>query len=182
MKAGKKIYRSAATAACTALCIILPFAFHMIPNGGILFSPMHLPVLLCGIVCGPQYGLICGILGPLLSSAITGMPGMANLPTMMIELAIYGLVTGLMMHFIHTGRQIADLYVSLLIAMLSGRIIAGIVRAFIFSPGGYTLKVWATGYFVSCLPAIILQLLLIPFIYTALQRTGLLPNRDKLNH
>lgn len=173
------LYKSAATAACIALCVILPFAFHMIPKGGVLFSPMHLPVLLCGITCGPQYGLICGILGPLLSGAVSGMPTMANLPSMMIELAVYGLVIGLMMHFVHTGKQIVDLYVSMLVAMLSGRIIAGIVRAFIFTSSGLSLKAWATAYFVSCFPAIVLQLLLIPFIYTALQRADLLPNRNK---
>lgn len=173
------LYKSVSTAVCIALCVVLPFAFHAIPNGGTLFSPMHLPVLLCGIVCGPQYGLICGLLGPFLSSILTGMPGMGYLPSMMIELAVYGLVSGLMMRFLHTGKQVADLYASLLAAMLSGRIIAGIARALIFAAGEYSLKIWATGYFVSCFPAIVLQLVLIPILYVALQRAGLVPNRNK---
>lgn len=178
MKKMTPLYKSVATAVCIALCVVLPFAFHAVPNGGTLFSPMHLPVLLCGIVCGPQYGLICGLLGPLLSSVLTGMPGMGYLPTMMIELAIYGLVTGLMMHFLHTGKQLVDLYASLLVAMLSGRIITGIVRGLIFAPGNYSLKAWATGYFVSCFPAIIIQLVLIPILYVALQKAGLAANRN----
>lgn len=181
MKSRKTIYRSAATASCIALCVILPFAFHAIPNGGKLFSPMHLPVLLCGITCGPVYGLICGIIGPMLSASVTGMPGAAMLPAMIIELAIYGLVSGMMMHLVHTGKQISDIYISLLTAMLSGRIITGIVTAYIFTPESYSLKFWATSYFVSCFPAIILQLFLIPIIYTALQKTELLPNRNVKN-
>lgn len=181
MKKTSAIYKSAATAVCIALCVILPFAFHSVPNGGTLFSPMHLPVLLCGIICGPQYGLICGLLGPFLSSTLTGMPGWGYLPTMMIELAIYGLVSGLLMRFLHTGRQIADLYVSLLTAMLTGRIITGIVRALIFAQGNYSLKAWATGYFISCFPAIVLQLILIPIIYTALQKAHLVPDRNTKN-
>lgn len=171
------IYHLAATAVCIALCVVLPMAFHFIPNGGILFSPMHLPVLLCGIICGPQYGLICGLAGPLVSSLLTGMLAAAYAPTMMIELAIYGLVIGLMMHFVHTGKQLADIYISLLTAMLSGRILTGIVRALIFAKGTYTIQMWATGYFVSCFPAILLQLVLVPILYTALQKAGIIPAR-----
>lgn len=179
MKRQKTFYRSSAAAVCTALCAILPLAFHAIPNGGKLFSPMHLPVLLCGIACGPQYGLLCGIMGPMLSSAVTGMPGMAILPTMMIELSVYGLLSGLMMHFVHTGKQTADLILSLSVAMLSGRILAGLASAFIFAPEEYSLRVWFGAYFVSCFPAIILQLILLPIIYNALQKAELLPNRNK---
>lgn len=165
------------TAACMALCVILPIALHAIPNAGILFSPMHLPVLLCGMICGWHYGLVCGLAGPVLSSFITGMPGIGMLPTMMIELAIYGLVTGLTMKMVHTGSQLADLYISLLTAMLSGRIITGVIRALIFSAGSYSWKAWATGYFVSSFPGIIVQLILIPILYLSLQKAHLIPSR-----
>lgn len=174
----RTLHKMVTTAVCIALCVILPFAFHLIPNGGTLLSPMHLPTLLCGIVCGPFYGLLCGLLGPLLSSFITGMPAMAYLPTMMIELAIYGLVTGLMMLFVHTGKQLADLYISLLTAMLSGRIVTGLLRAMLFTPGEYSIKAWVSGYFVSCFPAILMQLILIPILYVALQNAGLAPKRS----
>ena len=163
------------TAICMALCVVLPMAFHAIPNGGTLFSPMHLPVFLCGLVCGWQYGLLCGIFGPVLSSFITGMPGMGYLPTMMVELALYGFISGLLINLIHTGKKTADIYISLLSAMLIGRIITGIVRAFIFAPGSITLQAWATGYFVSCLPGIIIQLILLPILYHALEHAKLLP-------
>ena len=48
------------TAICVALCVVLPIAFHAFPNGGSVFSPMHIPALLCGLICGARYGLLCG--------------------------------------------------------------------------------------------------------------------------
>ena len=171
------IVKCATTAVCIALCVILPLALHSIPNAGTLFSPMHIPVLLCGLICGWPYGLACGLIGPVLSSFLTGMPGIGYLPTMMVELALYGLLTGLIMRLVHTGKLMADLYISLLTAMLAGRIITGIVRALIFSVGSYSLKAWATGYFVSSLPGIIIQLILIPILYLALQKAHLISDR-----
>ncbi len=165
------------TAVCIALCIVLPIALHGIPNAGTWFSPMHIPALLCGIICGWSYGLLCGLAGPLLSSLLTSMPAMAKLPFMMIELAMYGMVCGLIMHLLRSGRLIFDLYASLLIAMLSGRIVAGIVRAFFLAGGSYSWSIWATSYFVSCLPGIIVQLILIPTLYIALERAHLIPMR-----
>ena len=171
------------TAVCIALCVVLPLALHLIPgagslNLGTLLSPMHLPVLLCGLVCGWQYGLVCGIIGPLLSSLLTSMPGWGYLPNMMIELALYGLISGIMIGLVRTGKQTVDLYISLVTAMLVGRILTGIARALtlgIFMP--VTLESWATGYFVSSLPGIILQLILLPVLYMALQRAKLIPVR-----
>ncbi len=174
--------KSIFTAVCMALCIVLPAALHSIPNAGTLFSPMHLPVLLCGLICGWQYGLLCGLVSPLLSSMITGMPAMAKLPFMMLELGIYGLVVGLFMRFFHSKRLLPDLYASLLTAMLSGRIIAGIVKALTLTDGSYSFAVWASGYFISCLPGIVAQLILIPVLYVALERAHLIPMRYPAAH
>lgn len=165
------------TAACIALCVVLPLALHAIPNAGSLLSPMHIPVLLCGLICGPIFGCACGILGPFLSSIITQMPPMAYLPSMLVELAVYGLISGLLMKIIRTGRYYADLYISLSISMLMGRIIAGIVQALIFSAGSYSLSAWAASYLIGTLPAIAIQLILIPAIVAALRKAKLLPLR-----
>ena len=73
------------TAVCIALCVVLPIAFHSIPDAGSVFLPMHIPVLICGMICGWPYGFICGLMGPLVSSALTGMPPIAILPAMMLE-------------------------------------------------------------------------------------------------
>ena len=73
-------------AICVALCVVLPMAFHALGSGTV-FLPVHVPVLLCGLVCTWPYGVVCGLLGPLLSSVLTGMPAAAVLPSMMAELA-----------------------------------------------------------------------------------------------
>lgn len=166
--------KSVITAMCIALCIVLPIALHLIPNAGTLLSPMHLPVLLCGLVCGWPFGLLCGILGPVLSSLLTGMPGMAILPSMILELAAYGFLSGLLMRLIHTKSLTLNLYLSLIAAMLAGRIIAGLARALFFSAGNYSFSLWASSYFISTLPGILLQLILIPVIYLALKKARLI--------
>ena len=95
-------------AMCAALGVVLPQAFHMVPNAGSVLLPMHIPVLLCGLACGWPYGLACGILAPLLSSLLTGMPPAAYLPSMLCELAAYGLVSGLMSQFIRLRSRTAS--------------------------------------------------------------------------
>ena len=77
-------------ALCIALGVLLPMAFHVIPNAGSIFLPMHIPVLICGLFCGWPYGLACGILTPFISSVTTGMPPAMILPQMMVELALTG--------------------------------------------------------------------------------------------
>lgn len=169
--------KSLFAAVCIALCTVLPMAFHAIPNGGILFSPMHLPVLLCGVITSWPFGLFCGIVGPLLSFLFTGMPGAPMLPQMMVELGSYGFMAGLMIRIMRTKSLSANVLVSLVIAMLFGRIVAGCARAFLFARGSYSLPMWISSYFISCFPAIILQLVLIPLICKALDKAGLLSEK-----
>ena len=165
------------TAVCSALCVVLPMAFHSVQNAGSILLPMHIPVLLCGLLCGWPFGLLCGLAGPFLSSLITGMPPMAYLPTMLVELAAYGLITGLIMQLVRTKNMYIDLYIGLAGGMLAGRIIAGIARALIFSPGNYAITAWATSYFVTALPGIVIQLALLPSIVFALEKARLIPVR-----
>ena len=164
------------TALMIALCVVLPIAFHSIPNGGSIFLPMHIPVLLCGLVCGWGYGGLCGLVGPLLSSLLTGMPPAAILPGMMVECCVYGLVTGLMMRYVRTGKTTLDLYLSLVAAMLLGRVLSGIAKALIFTPG-MSLAAWAAASFMTAIPGIIIQLVLIPLLVLALTKAKLLPHR-----
>lgn len=156
-----------------ALGVVLPMAFHSIPNAGSIFLPMHIPVLLCGLICGWAYGLGCGVLAPLLSSLMTGMPPAAILPGMLCELAVYGLVSGLLLKVIHTKRTIVDLYLALIGAMIAGRLVSGALSALIFRAGSYSLAAWTTASFVTALPGIAIQLVLIPILVMALQRAGL---------
>ncbi|UUX34729.1 ECF transporter S component [Fundicoccus culcitae] len=171
------VKKSMITAINIALCVVLPMAFHAIENGGRIFSPMHIPVLLCGLICGWPYGLLTGIAGPLLSSLFTGMPPMAILPQMMVELATYGVVAGLMMEYVHTGKVFADLYISLITALIAGRVVAGLTGALIFSRGSITMASWVTSYFVTAFPGIVLHLAVIPPIVYMLMKANLIPNR-----
>lgn len=169
------VKRLVTTAICAALCVVLPIAFHAIPNAGSVILPMHIPVLLCGLVCGWPYGLVCGLMGPFLSS-FTGMPPMSVLPGMMVECGVYGMVSGLMMKFVRTGKPTADLYISMVTAMVLGRVVAGFAKSLIFSPGTPAFA-WVTTSLVTGIPGILIQLVVMPLLIAALTRARLLPKR-----
>ena len=164
------------TALCIALCVVLPIAFHSIPNSAMVFLPMHIPILLCGLVCSWPYGLVCGLFGPLLSSILTQMPAMAVLPSMMIECAVYGCVASLMMRLVRTGSLYLDLYGALLPAMVMGRVVSGLAKAWLLAPGTPPFA-WVTTSLLTGIPGIVIQLVLIPALIFALERTKLLPHR-----
>lgn len=161
------------TALCVAMGLVLPMAFHAVPNAGKIFLPMHIPVFVCGLSLGWPYGLACGILAPLLSSLLTGMPVPAMLPAMLGELAVYGIVSGLLSRFCRTGKQAVDLYVSLVTAMLAGRAVSGVLNALIFSAGSYSWEAFVSASFVTALPGIAIQLVFVPALVLALQKLRL---------
>lgn len=164
------------TAVCAALCLVLPMAFHTVPNAGTIFLPMHIPVLLCGLICGWPYGGVCGLIGPLLSSLVTAMPPAAMLPSMMVECCAYGFVTGMLMRHVHTKHAVADLYISLVSAMVVGRVVAGFAKAWIFTPGVSPFA-WVTTSLVAGIPGITIQLILMPLVVAGLTRAKLIPTR-----
>ena len=170
------VKRIVLSATCVALCVVLPMAFHAFPNGGSVFLPMHIPVLLCGMMCSWPYGLMCGLLGPALSSLVTSMPPAAMLPSMMVECAVYGGVSGLMMRLVHTKKNWLDLYISMITAMVLGRVVAGLAKAWIFTPGTAPFA-WVTTSLVTGIPGICIQLVLLPVLVVALTRAKLLPRR-----
>lgn len=176
MKTISPVKRTVLAALMVAMCVVLPMVFHSVPNGGSVFLPMHIPVLICGMICSWPYGLVCGLLGPLLSCLITGMPPMAMLPAMMIECAVYGLTTGLMLKFVRTGKLYADLYLALIVAMLAGRVLSGIAKALVLSPG-ISLHYWLTASFVTALPGIVIQLVAVPLLVGMLMKIRYLPAR-----
>lgn len=168
------IRRLVMTALCVALGVVLPQALHAIPNAGNVLLPMHIPVLLCGLCCGWTYGLGCGVLTPALSHLISGMPPAAVLPAMICELAAYGLIAGFTARFLHTGKRTADIYIQLISAMLLGRVVYGVANALIFRAGAYSMEVFLTAAFVTALPGIILQLVLLPALILILEKARVL--------
>lgn len=177
MQKMSNVKKSIITAVCIALCYVIPLMFHGIQNAGNIFCPMHIPVFICGLICGWQYGLLCGIAGPALSSALSGMPPAAILPSMMVELAAYGTAAGLMMKLVRTKSTYADLYISLIAAIVCGRVLAGLAKALIFARGSYSMSAWIAGSVVTSWPGTIIQLVFIPTIVFALMKSHLIPER-----
>lgn len=171
------VKKSIITAVCIALCYVIPLMFHGIQNAGNIFCPMHIPVFICGLICGWQYGLLCGIAGPALSSALSSMPPVAILPSMMVELAVYGTAAGLMMKLVRTKSTYADLYISLIVAIVCGRVLAGLAKALIFARGSYSMSAWIAGSVVTSWPGTVIQLVFIPTIVFALMKSHLIPER-----
>ena len=163
---------------CIALCYVLPVAFHGLALGSVL-SPMHIPVLLCGLLCGGWYGMVCGLVGPVLSSILSGMPPVTSLIFMVPELMVYGLVAGLMMRLVRTGKIVADLYISQVTAMVLGRVVGGIAKALFFLGTGKSFGVaaWVSGYFITSAPGIVAHLLVIPPLVLVLMGAGVIPSR-----
>lgn len=177
IKRNENIRNMTFAALCTALCPVMPLLFGLIPNGRQMFSPMHIPPLLCGLVTGPVYGAAAGLLGPLLGALTVGTPPMAKLPQMMTELCCYGLFTGLMMKLVRSGKLRTDLWISMITAMVIGRIAGGLVTGLIMLKGEYSMQLWAGAYFAGTAPGIVLHLIMIPAVYYALERAGLIPRR-----
>ena len=137
---------------------------------------MHLPVLICGLICGWQYGGIIGFLLPLLRYMLFSAPPMPNGIAMAFELAAYGAIAG----FLYNRSKwqcIVSLYRSLLIAMIGGRVVWGAVRVLMLGMGGssFSWQMFMAGAFLNAIPGIILQLVFIPALMVALNRTGLVP-------
>ena len=162
------------TALFVALGVALPQAFHAIPNAGSIFLPMHIPVLISGYAVGPVFGLLCGILTPLLSHLIFSMPPAPVLPGMLCELAMYGLMSGLLNKVVNIENRLVKNYVVLIGAMLCGRVTYGILNALVFKAGSYSLQAWISAAFVTAIPGIIIQLVLIPILVDRLQKANLI--------
>ena len=97
MKENTALRKRILAALFLAIGLILPFITMQIPAVGKMLCPMHIPVLLCGYICGGPYGLLIGIITPLLRGVLFGMPAIfPNAFCMAFELATYGLVAGIL--------------------------------------------------------------------------------------
>jgi thiamine transporter ThiT len=171
MKTNSSVTKLTLSAVFLALGIVLPFLTGQIPTIGSMLLPMHIPVLICGFVCGWQWGLLVGFVLPLMRSALFSMPPM--MPTaaaMAFELAVYGAVTGIL--YQKLPKTTASIYVSLAGAMIAGRIVWGIVSMILYGIAGkaFGWQIFLGGALLNAVPGIILQLVLIPVIILALRR------------
>ncbi len=175
----KNLKKLIISAMLLAVGLILPFFTGQIQQIGNMLLPMHIPVMLCGLICGWQYGLSVGFILPLMRSFLFGMPVLyPNAVAMAFELCTYGFVIGFL--FSNARWQcIRSLYRCLIISMLSGRLVWGIVQAVLLGVGGsgFTIGMFVSGAFLNAIPGIIAQLILIPLIMLALDKTHLVPMR-----
>lgn len=149
----------------TAVGLLLPyFTSHMFGIPGTVLLPMHIPVFIIGFICGTDYGAICGLVIPILSSLLTGMPAaFPMLPIMAGELMVYGLISGLLY------RKTGKVYLSMIPAMICGRLIYGIIFAALTLAGGEALRALSvSAAFINGLPGIVIQLVIIPVIVKAI--------------
>ena len=162
-----------------ALGLVLPFLTGQIQQIGNMLLPMHLPVLVCGLICGWQYGAVVGFVLPLLRFVLFGMPPIYPMGvSMAFELAAYGFLVGWL--YSHSRWQcIISLYRCLIAAMVGGRLVWGAVRVLLSGVAGqaFTWEMFLSGALLTAVPGIILQLTLIPALMLALDRTGLVKFR-----
>ncbi len=160
------------SAVLLAVGMVLPMLTMQVKEIGDSLLPMHIPVLLCGILCGWQYGGFIGLVLPFFRSVTFGMPPIyPNAVWMALELAAYGVAIGLV-YSAFKKKNILSIYVSLVSAMLLGRVVWGIAKAALLGVGGkpFTFTAFWVGGFVDAVPGIILQLVLIPLLVTVLNK------------
>lgn len=159
----KRIFNICFTGVLFAIGYVLPFLTGQIPEIGNMFCPMHLPVLICGFMCGWKYGLFIGIVLPIFRSFTLGMPPLY--PTaiaMSFEMGTYGLVTGLLNK---KADNLLMLIISLLLAMILGRLVWGAVMWVVALTNNvveFSLNIFITGAFLTAWPGIISHLVLVP--------------------
>ena len=163
-----------------AIALVLPFVTGQIPEIGAMLSPMHIPVLLCGFLCGWRWGLAVGFVAPLLRSVLFGMPALfPSAVAMAFELAAYGGLSGLLYRLL--PRRKAGVYATLIVSMIAGRAVWGVARVVLagLSNSSFTWAMFLAGAFTNAIPGIVLHIVLIPALVFAMERAGLSLNEEE---
>ncbi len=168
------IRRLTAAAVCLALCLMLPFLTGQIPQIGNALCPMHIPVLMAGFICGPWWAAAVGMVAPLLRHVLFGMPPILIALAMCFELAVYGLISGLL--YGKMKKRLRNVYLSLVAAMILGRVIWGIAEVVILriTDGLFTWTAFVAGAVLNAIPGILVQIILIPVIVITLRKANII--------
>ncbi len=174
-----QLKKSVISAMLLALCLVLPFLTLQNPELGNMLSLIHLPVLLCGLICGPLWGFGVGLTAAPLRSLIFSAPPVPKCFFMAPEMAAYGLVCGILYRIF--PKKLPFYYLNLLISMVAGRFVYGIVTYIVtVAEGGtFLFQSFLTATVLTSLPGILLQLVLIPLLLMALTKAGQLPLSKK---
>ena len=170
-KTKKYIIKPVLAALFLALGMVLPLLTGQIKEIGDSLLPMHIPVMICGLVCGYKYGAAVGLMLPFLRSLTFSMPPIyPNAVWMAIELATYGLVIGFI--YMKLSKNRLSMYVALITAMIMGRVVWGVSKAVLLGLGGssFSISAFIVGGFVDSLLGIVLQLIVVPPVATLINR------------
>lgn len=161
---------------CLAIALVLPFLTGQIPEIGSMLSPMHIPVLLCGFLCGWQWGAAVGFIAPILRYVLFHMPPMPMGIAMAFELAAYGAVSGIL--YKKLPKTNVNVYISLILAMIIGRIVWGAARFVIagLTNSTFPFSAFIAGAVTQAIPGIICHIILIPIVVIALRKAKLILN------
>ncbi len=176
------------SAVALAAAYLLPFITAGNTELGNMLCLMHIPVLLCGFICGPIWGGAVGLIAPLLRHFTLQMPPDFVAFPMAIELCAYGALTGLLYKLL--PKKVYSVYISLTVSMLIGRFIWGLAKlAWLFFVNGvyktqdfsaiktFLLTGFWTNAFAVAVIGIAIQIVLIPLIIIALQKANLIPQK-----
>ena len=170
-KTRQSLLRLCISACLLALALVLPFATGQIPAIGKMLCPMHIPVLICGFVCGPVYGGAVGAIAPILRSVLFSQPKIfPDAPGMCVELMFYGVTAGLL--YMLLPKKKPFIYVSLVSAMLVGRVAWATARTVFYGVWGtpFGWKAFVAGGFANAFPGIVIQIIFIPLTIMVLEK------------
>lgn len=179
------IYKMVVTALLLAVGLVLPLLLGQVEVLGQAISPLHIPVLLCGLTCGWGWAAVLGAVLPILRSLIFTMPPMPVAIPMAFEMAAYGALTGLMYplmrRLLKKNSHLPAMLVSMLIAMVLGRFVGGAAKACVmgFQGNGYTLQAFIAAYFTGTAVGAVIHLIVVPAVALALEKAGLSPMGGK---
>ncbi len=168
----KSVRELVISALSMAIGLLLPMIFHAFGLGS-AFLPMHIPVLIAGFAVSLPFAILVGVLTPLLSAFLTGMPPLFPvLPFMIFELAAYGAAASLLYR-----KFRLNVYISLITSMIAGRIVSGLavwVLAVFFAAKLPGPVAFVAGSITGSIPGIIIQIVFIPALVMILDRNKLL--------
>ena len=161
-----------------ALGWLLPLLTGQNRDLGNMLSLIHIPAYLGGFLLGPWYGVLLGLLIPLSRSVLFGMPVLyPRALCMAFEMAAYGGIAGGFYRILGNNKKvkkIINIYSAIVPAMLLGRVVWGVGRTVcgLFSPEPFTWAAFIAGGFVTAWPGMVAQLILLPVLVMALERSG----------
>lgn len=165
--------KSVTACLCAALCVVLPQALRVIPGTDGIYGLVHMPVLLCAFACGIGSALVCAVLGLSVSFLVVGLPAAVVLPVILAECLAASVMVGIMKKLLRFEKSARDIALCFAFAILPGRFVGGLLSALLFVPEGAAPFVWTGGYFITALPGMLVEMVLLPIVVSALVNAGL---------